>query len=112
MHCKFRWSGSLQHHLELSAFCQEKRDLFLQLMSASEFNMVSSNGTCFQLADYSTISDESNTEFAVHLTRESKVAVIPISVFYKEVPKQNVVRFCFAKNNDTLREAADKLLKI
>jgi len=101
-----------QHHLELGAFYQEKRDLFVELMSASRFSMVPSSGTYFQLADYSAISDEPDTEFAARLTRKYKVAVIPISVFYKDAPKQNVVRFCFAKDNDTLREAADKLLKI
>jgi len=68
--------------------------------------------TYFQLADYSAISDEPDTEFAARLTREYKVAVIPISVFYKDPPKQNVVRFCFAKDNDTLREAANKLTRI
>jgi len=101
-----------QHHLELGAFYQEKRDLFVELMSASKFSMIPSSGTYFQLADYSAISDEPDTEFAARLTREYKVAVIPISVFYKEAPEQNVVRFCFAKDNDTLREAAEKLLKI
>ena len=101
-----------QHHLELGAFYQEKRDLFVELMSASKFSMVPSSGTYFQLADYSAISDEPDTEFAARLTREFKVAVIPISVFYKDPPKQNVVRFCFAKDNETLREAAKKLVRI
>ena len=101
-----------QHHLELGAFYQEKRDLFVELMSASKFNMVPSSGTYFQLADYSGISDEPDTEFAARLTREFKVAVIPISVFYKDAPQQNVVRFCFAKDNNTLREATEKLMRI
>jgi len=101
-----------QHHLELGAFYQEKRDLFVDLMSGSKFSMVPSSGTYFQLADYSAISDEPDTDFAARLTREFKVAVIPISVFYKDAPQQNVVRFCFAKDNDTLREAAEKLARI
>jgi methionine aminotransferase len=101
-----------QHHLELGAFYQKKRDLFMELMSASKFSMVPSSGTYFQLADYSKISDEPDREFAARLTREYKVAVIPISVFYKDAPKQSVVRFCFAKDNDTLREAAGRLLRI
>ena len=101
-----------QHHLELGAFYQAKRDLFMQLMSASKFSMHPSSGTYFQLADYSEISDEADTEFATRLTREHKVAVIPISVFYKDPPKQNVVRFCFAKDNDTLRDAVMRLLRI
>lgn len=101
-----------QHHLELGAFYQAKRDLFVQLMSTSKFSMVPSSGTYFQLADYSAISDEPDMEFAARLTREHKVAVIPISVFYKDAPKQNVVRFCFAKDNDTLREAVARLLQV
>ena len=101
-----------QHHLELGAFYQKKRDLFMELMSASKFSMAPSSGTYFQLADYSKISDEPDREFAARLTREYKVAVIPISVFYKDAPKQNVVRFCFAKDNDTLREAVEKLVRI
>jgi len=101
-----------QHHLELGAFYQEKRDLFITLMSTSKFSMVPSSGTYFQLADYSAISDEPDTEFAARLTREHKVAVIPISVFYKDAPRQNVVRFCFAKHDDTLKEAAEKLDQI
>jgi len=101
-----------QHHLELGAFYQDKRDLFIALMSTSKFSMVPSSGTYFQLADYSAISDEPDTEFAARLTREHKVAVIPISVFYKDAPRQNVVRFCFAKHDDTLKEAAEKLDRI
>jgi len=101
-----------QHHLELGAFYQEKRDLFITLMSTAKFSMVPSSGTYFQLADYSAISDEPDTEFAARLTREHKVAVIPISVFYKDAPRQNVVRFCFAKHDDTLKEAAEKLDQI
>ena len=69
-----------------------------------------SAGTYFQLADYSAISDEADAEFAARLTREHKVAVIPISVFYKQAPDQHVVRFCFAKHDDTLREAAGRLM--
>jgi methionine aminotransferase len=100
------------HHRELSAFYQPKRDLFLKLMSSSKFSMVPSGGTYFQLADYSAISDELDTEFATRLTRDHKVAVIPVSVFYKEVPNQHVVRFCFAKHDDTLQQAAEKLLGV
>ncbi|MFV1998664.1 MAG: hypothetical protein ACC641_11735, partial [Acidiferrobacterales bacterium] len=64
------------------------------------------------LADYSAISAEPDTEFAARLTREYKVAAIPISVFYRDAPDQQVVRFCFAKHDDTLREAAGRLLGI
>ncbi len=99
-----------QHHYELGNFYQKKRDLFCDLMAPSRFNLTPSAGTYFQLADYSTISDEPDTEFTARLTRESGVAAIPISVFYKDPPKQQVVRFCFAKHDDTLREAVEKLI--
>jgi len=98
-----------QHHHELGDFYQQKRDLFCDLMAASQFKLAPSAGTYFQLAEYSAISDEPDTEFTARLTREHKVAAIPISVFYKDAPQQRVVRFCFAKHDDTLREAADKL---
>lgn len=99
-----------QHHLELAGFYQQKRDLFLQLMAPSRFRLTPSRGTYFQLADYSAISSEADTGFAARLTREHKVAAIPVSVFYRQVPDQHVVRFCFAKHDDTLREAAGRLL--
>jgi methionine aminotransferase len=101
-----------QHHRELGAFYQQKRDLFCQLLEPTGFNLKPSGGTYFQLADYSAISDMADTDFANWLTREHKVAVIPISVFYREPPDQRVIRFCFAKDDDTLHEAADRLSRI
>jgi methionine aminotransferase len=101
-----------QHHHQLGDFYQQKRDLFCDLMTASQFKLAPSAGTYFQLAEYSAISDEPDTEFTARLTRENKVAAIPISVFYKDAPKQQVVRFCFAKHDDTLREAAGKLVDL
>ena len=98
-----------QHHHDLGDFYQQKRDLFCELLKPSEFMFIPSGGTYFQLADYSAISDEPDTEFAARLTREHKVAAIPVSVFYKSQPDQRVVRFCFAKDNGTLREAAERL---
>jgi len=101
-----------QHHHELGNFYQQKRDLFCDLMAASQFKMAPSAGTYFQLAEYSAISDEPDTEFTARLTREHKVAAIPISVFYKDAPEQQVVRFCFAKHDHTLQEAAGKLISL
>ena len=101
-----------QHHRELGAFYQQKRDLFDGLLEPTGFRLKRSAGTYFQLADYSAISDMADTEFANFLTREHKVAVIPISVFYQEPPDQRVIRFCFAKDDNTLREAAEQLLEI
>jgi methionine aminotransferase len=101
-----------EHHLSLSDFYQQKRDLFCELMAASRFKFKPCAGTFFQTADYSEISDEVDTEFAARLTREHKVAVIPISVFYQQPPDQRVVRFCFAKDDETLREAARRLVSL
>lgn len=101
-----------EHHHDLGNFYQQKRDLFCKLMAPSRFNLKPSAGTYFQLADYSAISDEADTEFAARLTRDYKVAAIPISVFYKQQPDQQIVRFCFAKHDDTLRDAADKLVSL
>lgn len=101
-----------QHHLQLGSFYQQKRDLFCELMASTHFKHVPSSGTYFQLADYSAISDEPDTEFATRLTRDYKVAAIPISVFYQNAPQQQIVRFCFAKHDDTLRDAADRLGRV
>jgi methionine aminotransferase len=98
-----------QHHHELGEFYQHKRDLFCELMKPSRFSLAPSDSTYFQLADYSAISNEPDTEFAARLTREQKVAAIPVSVFYDQDPGQSIVRFCFAKHDDTLQEATARL---
>ncbi len=98
-----------QHCRELPAFYQKKRDLFLEEMAASRFRLTPSAGTYFQLADYGEISSMPDTEFARYLTTEVGVAAIPISVFYETPPKATFVRFCFCKEDATLREAAAKL---
>ncbi len=97
---------------ELPAFYQQKRDYFVAAMAVSRFRMQPAAGSFFQLADYSAISDEPDTEFSIRLTREAKVAVIPVSVFYQTPPAQRVIRFCFAKNEATLSQAAERLLKL
>jgi methionine aminotransferase len=97
------------HYLELPGFYQEKRDLFRRLLEPSGFRLLPSRGTYFQLADYSRLSDEADCVFAERLTREHKVACIPVSVFYEQPPEDRRVRFCFAKHDDTLRRAADRL---
>jgi len=97
------------HHARLAAFYEEKRNTFNKLMNESRFRLKPSAGTFFQLADYSAISDEPDTEFATRLTRDYKVAVIPVSVFYQRPPSQHIVRFCFAKHDETLGQAAERL---
>ena len=101
-----------QHHLGLSAFYQQKRDYFLEAMQHTRFVMQPSRGTYFQLADYGEISDLPDDEFARWLTETYKVAVIPVSAFYREPPNTRLVRFCFAKELETLEEAAGRLRTI
>ncbi len=96
----------------LSHFYQEKRDFFQTIIEASRFKIIPSFGTYFQLLDYSAISDEPETDFATRITKEYKIASIPVSVFYNEKDDHNVLRFCFAKKEETLKRAADILCKI
>ncbi len=96
----------------LPDFYQKKRDAFRGSLTESKFKPLACSGTYFQLCDYSQISDESELEFAKRLTAEHGIAAIPISVFYPEIKNQNLLRFCFAKNDRTLEEAAIALNKI
>ena len=94
---------------ELSAFYQRKRDLFLSLLEGSRWRPLPSRGTYFQLLDYSAITGEQDMDFALRLTREHGVASIPTSAFlYKQAPPP-VLRFCFAKKDETLERAAARL---
>ncbi|RMG75748.1 MAG: aminotransferase class I/II-fold pyridoxal phosphate-dependent enzyme, partial [Bacteroidetes bacterium] len=102
-----------EHYLYLSEFYQKKRDLFNQSLETSRFRIHPSAGTYFQLLDYRDISDEKDVDFAVRLTKEYKIASIPVSVFYNKPPEDTfVLRFCFAKEDETLLKAADILCKI
>lgn len=103
-----------EHLSELPAFYQAKRDLFCNLLSGSRFSFTRAAGTYFQLADYSAIRpDLDDVAMAEWLTREHGVASIPISVFYQTPPAElRLVRFCFAKREETLRQAAERLCAI
>lgn len=101
-----------EHYLELPKFYEAKRNLFLEEMAGSGFRMTPSHGTYFQLADYSDISDMPDDAFARHLTTEVGVAAIPISVFCETPPQGHFVRFCFCKDDATLRAAAAKLRQL
>jgi methionine aminotransferase len=98
-------------HLRLATFYQEKRDFFRQLLAATPFELLPCRGTYFQLARYDRISDLPDREFAEWMTREVGVAVIPVSVFYASGRDDKVVRFCFAKQESTLKAAAERLRK-
>lgn len=101
-----------QAYLELSAFYQQKRDYFQKLIKGSKFKLLPCEGSYFQLLNYSKITQEKDIDFAARLTREHKVASIPTSVFYHKNVDNQVLRFCFAKQKETLEKAAEKLLKI
>ena len=103
-----------EHVEELPGFYQAKRDLFCDLLSPSRFTFKPVAGTYFQLVDYSRIRpDLDDVAMAEWLTREHGVATIPVSVFYQTPPEgQRLVRLCFAKREETLREAAEKLCVI
>jgi methionine transaminase len=100
------------HYLSLSSFYQKKRDLFLSLTANSGFKALPCRGTYFQMMDYSSISMEPDIDFAKRLTREHGIAAIPPSVFYHKNDDNRVLRFCFAKKNDTLKKAAEILCRI
>ncbi|WP_299526470.1 methionine aminotransferase [uncultured Lutibacter sp.] len=100
------------NYLELGNFYQQKRDLFLDLIKDSRFEFSPSKGTYFQLLNFKNITQESDYDFAVRLTKEQKIASIPISVFNNENYDTKVLRFCFAKTEETLKRAAEILNKI
>lgn len=103
---------SPQHHLDLPAFYQRKRDLFCDLLAQTRLRFEPSAGTYFQLVDYSAVSDRTDVDFARWLTTDIGVAAIPVSVFCESPPSERIVRFCFAKHEATLEAAACKLRQL
>lgn len=101
-----------EHFLTLGKFYQQKRDYFLELISGSRFFFQPSQGTYFQLLDYSDISDKNDFDFSMQLVQQNGIAVIPLSPFYSHKNKNRKIRICFAKTNDVLERAAEILLKI
>ncbi|MCD6663938.1 MAG: pyridoxal phosphate-dependent aminotransferase [Comamonas sp.] len=97
---------------QLSGFYQAKRDLFRQGLADSRLKLLPSSGSFFQCVDISAVSDRGDAEFCQWLTREIGVAAIPLSAFYADGFDQHVVRFCFAKNDETLRKALERLKKL
>lgn len=96
----------------LHQFYQAKRDYFKKLISTSRFGLEPCTGTYFHLLNYKNITDEKDTDFAVRLTKEKGLASIPLSVFYSNQQQQQLLRFCFAKKEETLEKAAEILCKI
>ena len=99
-------------YLSLSSFMQAKRDYFIRLMRDTRFELLDSKGSYFICAKYDRISDEKDSDLAIRLTKEYGVATIPVSAFYKAATDNKVIRFCFAKKNETLEAAVEKLVKL
>lgn len=98
-----------ENYLYLDEFYQQKRDFFTSQIESSRFKVLPCQGTYFQLLDYSAITDEKDTDFAVRLTKERGLASIPVSVFNEHQLDQKILRFCFAKKERTLLEATEIL---
>jgi methionine aminotransferase len=101
-----------EHYEELSAFYQRKRDRFNAAIAASRFTFTPSNGSFFQIVSYEKITDEHDYDLAVRLTKEIKVASIPVSVFYQDRKDDKLLRFCFAKDDEILDRAGDILCRL
>ncbi len=100
------------NYSHLGKFYQEKRDFFVNLIKGSGFEIIPSHGTYFQLLGYGKLSEMTDVDYAVELTRKHKVASIPVSVFYNKKDDHRVLRFCFAKKEETLEKAARILCRI
>ena len=101
-----------ENYLQLGSFLQQKRDFLKNGMQQTKFKALPSYGSYFQLYSYSDITDESEKDFAIRLTKEYGVATIPTSAFYKDETDNKVLRFCFSKNENTLEEAVGRLMKL
>ncbi|RDC57634.1 aminotransferase class I/II-fold pyridoxal phosphate-dependent enzyme [Pedobacter chinensis] len=100
------------HYNGIATFFQEKRDYFRRLMAESRFDLLPCNGSYFQCAGYSKISDEKDVDFSMRLIKDFGVATIPVSAFYQKATDHKIIRFCFAKENSTLALAAEKLKNV
>ncbi len=99
-------------YLGLSSFMQEKKDYFKQLMQQTRFTMHESYGSYFICGSYERISDESDKDLAIRITKEAGVATIPVSAFYHNSKDDKVLRFCFSKKKETLEAAIERLMKV
>lgn len=98
-----------EHYQQLPAFYQGKRDYFDTILAKTRFKALPVQGAYFMLADYSAISDLNDLEFCKTLAKDHGVAAIPMSAFYESAPHQHLIRFCFAKQEATLDQAAERL---
>jgi len=99
-------------YMDLSSFFQQKRDLFRSLLSETKFKLLPCNGSYFQCVSYAHLNDEKDTEMAARLVKEYGVASIPVSAFYTKHTDHHILRFCFAKKQETLEKAVERLMKL
>ncbi len=111
-HALARYMERAEPYLELAAFYQHKRDLFREGLSRTRLRLLPSEGTYFQSVDYSAVSPLPEADFCQWLTREIGVAAIPLSAFYEGGFEQGIARLCFAKKDETLRAALQRLASI
>lgn len=111
-HALSEYMTNRENYLHLGEFYQQKRDFFTERLKDSRFKIIPSYGTYFQLLDYSAISEEKEMDFATRLITESGLASIPVSAFYQKKDDNKILRFCFAKSEETLEKAAEILCKI
>ena len=111
-HALAQYMGDAAPYLELPAFYQRKRDLFAAGLAKTRLKLLPSEGTYFQCVDISAVSSLSESEFCLWLTGEIGVAAIPLSAFYGDGFDQRVVRFCFAKKDETLNAALERLARL
>jgi methionine aminotransferase len=97
---------------ELAPFFQQKRDLFRTLLSQTNFKLLPCKGSYFQCVSYADFSDEKDIDFAKRLVIDYGVASIPISAFYTKNNEEKIIRFCFAKKQETLEKAVERLMKL
>jgi methionine aminotransferase len=100
-----------EQYLQLGATVQQKRDFFQLLMQQTKFKALPSHGSYFQLYSYAGISEETEMDLAVRITKQFRVATIPVSAFYTKEKNNKVIRFCFVKKEATLEEAVNRLIK-
>ena len=101
-----------EQYLELGNFYQKKRDFFIDAIKGSRFELIPAAGTYFQLLNYKSLSKEKDAEYAIRLTKEFGIASIPISVFYADKIDNKILRFCFAKDDEMLERAAERLCRL
>jgi len=101
-----------ENYTELGGFLQKKRDYFQQGMSQTKLKPLPTHGSYFQIYSYAGLSDLSEREFAIYLTKEFGVATIPVAAFYQQDVNHLVLRFCFSKKEATLDAAIERLIKL